>query len=226
MDEAKPAAGGGGSGRAGSTRRGRGWRGPGRGHRQRQVARLGEAGAPRAAESEDLAGDIPGPTAGSGRREAKVGPRKVARGLAGVGGGRRPRGTPWRADGPVPRGGASLGLTSPVPTWRAKDPPAHLDRGPPRLTHRTAEARLSFIAGSRPRPARERGQEAPPGRTDWLAWLHVIATLWSRGRGRTHAQWARSPPFAPRVCSWGRRGWTGHRGGLPRPRLPLKRGAA
>lgn len=29
---------------------------------------------------------------------------------------------PWRADGPVPRGGASLGLTFPVPTWRAEGP--------------------------------------------------------------------------------------------------------
>lgn len=131
--------------------------------------------------------------------------------------------TPWRADGPVPRGGASLGLTFPVPTWRAESPPAHLDRGPPGLPHRTAEARLDFIAGSRPRPARERGQEAPPGRADWLAWPHVIATPWSRGRGRTHAQWARSPPFAPRARSRGRRGWTGHRGGWPRPGLPFQR---
>lgn len=223
MDAARPPAGGGGSGRAGSTRRGRGRRGPGRAHRQRQVARRGEAGAPRATESEDLAGDTPGPTAGPGRRGAKGGPRKGARGLAGVGGGRRPRGNPLARRRPSPQRRREPGADVPCPYLACRRSPAHLDRGPPGLPHRTAEARLDFIAGSRPRPARERGQEAPPGRADWLAWPHVIATPWSRGRGRTHAQWARSPPFAPRARSRGCRGWTGHRDGWPRPGLPFKR---
>lgn len=186
MDAARPPAGGGGSGRAGSTRRGRGRRGPGRAHRQRQVARRGEAGAPRATESEDLAGDTPGPTAGPAGQGRKRGRGRGPGGSQEWAEAGDRVATPWRADGPVPRGGASLGLTFPVPTWRAEGPPAHLDRGAAWTTppNRESPSRLycrkspAARPGARPgSPARPRGLAAvaPRDRDALVPWARAHA---------------------------------------------------
>lgn len=186
MDAARPPAGGGGSGRAGSTRRGRGRRGPSRAHRQRQVARRGEAGAPRATESEDLAGDTPGPTAGPGRPGAKAGPRKGARGLAGVGGGRRPRGNPLARRRPSPQRRREPGADVPCPylaSRRSPCPPGPRaawttppNRGSPsRLYCRKSPAARP---GARPgSPARPRGLAAvaPRDRDALVPWARAHA---------------------------------------------------